>query len=203
MRATSAATELRSRIAEATAASKARAAPSRGSGRAPGTAAPPGRMRWCTTSSARISSGIATSRRTWMLDVVEERQRHARSPGVPFHHRQDEQRHPGQRRQHDDAAAQQLQPVSGQMSPPQDLVQRPAEHQREINRVVRGRARMDPLPAIEPEATMMLSREPCWSATVNWLWGEEIRGGDPRSKMDLGPASGGIRRSRRLRRLPH
>ena len=33
------------------------------------------------------------------VDVVEERQRYAPAPGVPFHDRQEQQRHPGQQRQ--------------------------------------------------------------------------------------------------------
>ena len=67
------------------------------------------------------------------LHVVEERQLDAFAPGVPFRDRQQQQRHPGQRGQHDDASKQQLlQRISGQARPPPELIQRPAQDQREV-----------------------------------------------------------------------
>ncbi len=72
------------------------------------------------------------------LHVVEERQLDAPAPGVSLRDRQGQQRHPGQQRQHDDAAAQQLQRVSGQTRPPPELIQRPAEDQREVVRFLRS-----------------------------------------------------------------
>ena len=72
------------------------------------------------------------------LDVVEERQRDA-GPGVPFDDRQHEQRHPGQCRQHDQAAAQHLQRIAGQMRSPQELKEWPAKDQGEVGRFVHGR----------------------------------------------------------------
>ena len=46
--------------------------------------------------------------------VAEERQRDAPAPGVSLRDRQQQQRHPGQQDEHDDAAVQQFQRVSGQ-----------------------------------------------------------------------------------------
>ena len=73
------------------------------------------------------------------VDVVEERQRDTPAPGVPFDDRQQQQRHPGEQRQDDDAAAQQIQRVPGQTRPPPELIQRPAEDQREVGRLLQER----------------------------------------------------------------
>ena len=73
------------------------------------------------------------------LDVVQERQRHAVAPGVPFDHRQHQQRHPDQHDQREYPSLRQLESVSGQSRAPPELVQRSAGHQREIAQLLQGR----------------------------------------------------------------
>ncbi len=71
------------------------------------------------------------------LHVEEERQPDT-APRVPFRNRQRQQRSPGQQCHHDEAAPNQLQPVPGQTRPAPELIQRPAEDQREVLRILQG-----------------------------------------------------------------
>ena len=66
--------------------------------------------------------------------VVEEGQPDAVAPGVPLRDRQQQQRHPGQQHHREHAPVQQMQGVVGQARPAPELVQRPAEDQREVGR---------------------------------------------------------------------
>ena len=71
------------------------------------------------------------------LDVLQERQPRA-APRVSLSDRKRQQRHPRQRRQDDEAAAEHLQYVSGETGAPPDLIERAAQDQREIGRLARS-----------------------------------------------------------------
>jgi hypothetical protein len=73
------------------------------------------------------------------LDVLEEGNRDRAAPGMARERRQQQQGDPGDAGQDQDAPAQQLQRISGEMGPPEQLVQRTAEHQGEVGRFVRDR----------------------------------------------------------------
>ena len=73
------------------------------------------------------------------LDVDQEGHPDRVAPGAPTQHRQDQQRQPGEERDDDDPAEQELQRIAGQAGTPDDLVQRPAQDQREVVRILRLR----------------------------------------------------------------
>jgi hypothetical protein len=74
------------------------------------------------------------------LHVVEERHLHAPEQ-VPAESRQQQQRQPGEQGQHDDPSSLQFQHVIRKVGAPQELVERPAEHQGEVFVRLRHRAR--------------------------------------------------------------
>ncbi len=71
--------------------------------------------------------------------VVEQRQRDCCAPGAALCDRQHQQRHPRQQHCHQHAPVEQLQGVVGQARPAPELIQRPAEDQREVGRVLQDR----------------------------------------------------------------
>ena len=73
------------------------------------------------------------------LDVHQEGHSDRVAPRAPTQRRQDQQRQPQEERDDDDPATQELQPVAGEMSPADDLVQRSTEDQREVVGVLRPR----------------------------------------------------------------
>ena len=51
---------------------------------------------------------------------------------LPFHHRQQQERHPGKQREEDETSAHELERIAGQMRPTQQLEERPAQDKREV-----------------------------------------------------------------------
>jgi hypothetical protein len=66
------------------------------------------------------------------LDVPQERDRDAVAHGTAGGERQDQQRQPGDGREDDDPARQELQRIAGQPRAPEQLVERPPEDEREF-----------------------------------------------------------------------
>ena len=97
------------------------------------------RMRWCTTSSAAINKGIATRNLTCTSTSSRNGTATSAAQQPAPQGRQHQQRQPREQRDQDDAPPLQHQRVVGQVRPTQQLVERPAEDQREIRRI-RGQA---------------------------------------------------------------
>ena len=69
--------------------------------------------------------------------VLQERQRHAASPGVPFGHRQEQQRHPHDEDCDDHAPARELQRISRKPRASPEPVERPTAHEGELAQFLR------------------------------------------------------------------
>ncbi len=66
------------------------------------------------------------------LDVEQEGHADRIAPGATAQHRQHQQGQPGDEREEHDPATHELQGIPGQVGPPHDLVQRPAQDHREV-----------------------------------------------------------------------
>ena len=73
------------------------------------------------------------------LDVDQEGHPDRVAPSAPLQYRQEKKRQPGEQRDDDDPAMQELQRVAGQAGAPDDLVQRSAQDQRKVVRILRLR----------------------------------------------------------------
>ena len=169
-------------------------APNRGSGGDRGTEAPSAACAGARPSppgSAAASppeSGRACRRRRGTA-APRSVPRHALPP--PTGRAAAPMRNPSARRCGGAAAAAHLQPDESAAGPGTRARRAPTRNQP-------GRSWASPYgspPGDRARGARTLSSGALLGTTVNWLWGEEIRGGDPRSKMDLGPASGGIQRA--------